>query len=164
MIARVRRRIPRGGMVTVIAASLACVAGALRAQQPPASPPAAAPSPEARLRADRDALDQIRSERTALEQRMAELRGTVHDLSDEVANLDRQVDVTGRALRTLDGQLASIGVEVDSATTGLVHTQDELAIKRAMLRHRLVDIYKRGPLYSTQALLTADSFGALIAR
>ena len=33
-----------------------------------------------------------------------------------------------------------------------------------MLRHRLVDIYKRGPLYSTEALLTADSFGALIAR
>ena len=50
----------------------------------------------ARLRADRDALEQIRAERAALEQRMAELRGTVHDLSDEVANLDRQVDVTAR--------------------------------------------------------------------
>lgn len=164
MIPLVRRWILCGGMAILIAASLAASSRALHAQQPATPPPAAAPSPEARLRANRDALDQIRAERAALEQRMADLRGTVHDLSDEVANLDRQVDVTGRALRTLDGQLAAIGVEVDSATAGLIHAQDELAIKRAMLRHRLVDIYKRGPLYSTQALLTADSFGALIAR
>jgi septal ring factor EnvC (AmiA/AmiB activator) len=163
MISRVRRRMSCGVLAILIATTVASSTRALHAQQP-ATPPAAAPSPEARLRADRDALDQIRAERAALEQRMADLRGTVHDLSDEVENLDRQVDVTGRALRTLDGQLAAIGTEVDSATTGLVHTQDELAIKRAMLRHRLVDIYKRGPLYSTQALLTADSFGALIAR
>jgi murein hydrolase activator len=164
MIARVRRRIPCGWMALLIAATLASSSSGLRAQQPATPPPAAAPSPEAKLRADRDALEQIRAERAALEQRMAELRGTVHDLSDEVANLDRQVDVTARALRTLDGQLVAIGMEVDSATAGLVRAQDELAIKRAMLRHRLVDIYKRGPLYSTQALLTADSFGALIAR
>ncbi len=50
------------------------------------------------------------------------------------------------------------------ATGQLVRAEDELAIKRAMLRHRLVDIYKRGPLYTTEALLTAESFGALVAR
>jgi septal ring factor EnvC (AmiA/AmiB activator) len=33
-----------------------------------------------------------------------------------------------------------------------------------MLRHRLIDIYERGPLYSTEALLTAGSFGELVAR
>jgi septal ring factor EnvC (AmiA/AmiB activator) len=164
MSTRIARRICRGGMSLLITAALAWPSHRVVAQQPTTPPPAAAPAPEARLRADRDALEQIRAERAALEQRMADLRNTVHDLSDEVANLDRQVDVTARALRTLDGQLAAIGAEVDSATAGLVRAQDELAIKRAMLRHRLVDIYKRGPLYSTEALLTADSFGTLIAR
>jgi septal ring factor EnvC (AmiA/AmiB activator) len=172
MRSRLRRRARGGGpvgtpigMSMMMGVVLLCIPSVMLAQQPATPPPTApAPAPEVRLRADRDALDQIRAERAALEQRMAELRGTVHDLSDEVENLDRQVDVTARALRTLDGQLVAIGTEVDSATAGLVRAQDELAIKRAMLRHRLVDIYKRGPLYSTQALLTADSFGALIAR
>jgi murein hydrolase activator len=137
-------------------------AGRLRAQEPTA--PAGGASAEERLRADRVELERIRAERAALEEHMAELRGTVHDLSDEVANLDRQADVTARALRALDGQLAAITTEVADATGSLVHAQDELAIKRAMLRHRLVEIYERGPLYSTEVLLTAESFGALIAR
>jgi murein hydrolase activator len=163
MNSRAARRIRRGGALLLCTVALGWVPARLIAQQPTA-PPAAAPTPEARLRADRDALERIRAERAALEQKMADLRSTVHDLSDEVANLDRQVDVTAQALRALDAQLAAIGGEVDVATGGLVRAQDELAIKRAMLRHRLVDIYKRGPLYSTEALLTADSFGALIAR
>jgi septal ring factor EnvC (AmiA/AmiB activator) len=162
-------------------AVLAAVLGAatVGAQQPtspgsaePTSPPVAtppqsngvAPTPEARLRADRAELDRIRGERTQLEQRMADLRSSVHDLSDEVENLDRQADATARVVRTLDRQLSAITTEVHDATGNLVRAQDELVIKRAMLRHRLVDIYKRGPLYTTQALLTAESFGALVAR
>jgi len=95
---------------------------------------------------------------------MADLRSSVHDLSEEIDNLDRQAAATARVVRALDQQLVSITIEVRHATGQLVQAQDELAIKRSMLRHRLVDIYKRGPLYSTEALLTADSFGALVAR
>jgi len=119
---------------------------------------------ETRLREEREALDRIRAERTELEHRMSALRGKVHDLADEVANLDRQADATARAVSALDHQLAAIATEVTSATGQLVRAQDELAMKRAALRHRLVDIYKRGPLYTTEALVTAESFGNLIAR
>jgi septal ring factor EnvC (AmiA/AmiB activator) len=45
-----------------------------------------------------------------------------------------------------------------------VRSQDELAIKQATLRYRVHEIYKRGPLYSLEALLSAESFGALVAR
>lgn len=143
-----------------------------RAQEPQGRQPAeAAPAPgeqaqnpEARLRADRAELDRIRGERAQLEQRMADLRSSVHDLSEELDNLDRQRDATARVVRALDEQLTAITAEVHVATGQLVQAEDELAIKRAMLRHRLVDIYKRGPLYTTEALLTAESFGALIAR
>jgi septal ring factor EnvC (AmiA/AmiB activator) len=134
----------------------------------PTSPNSAAPGAtvptEAKLRADRAELDRIRAERAQLEQRMADLRSSVHDLSEELDNLDRQVDATARVVRALDQQLVGITVEVRDATGQLVRAEDELAIKRAMLRHRLVDIYERGPLYTTEALLTAESFGALVAR
>jgi septal ring factor EnvC (AmiA/AmiB activator) len=152
-------------------------AGLLNAQQPttpqtPSTTPQVpaqgaapgGPSPEAQLKADRAELDRVRAERAELEQRMAELRSSVHDLSDEIDNLDRQANATARVVRALDEQLAAITAEVTQTTGQLIHSEDELAIKRAMLRHRLVDIYKRGPLYATEALLTADSFGALIAR
>jgi septal ring factor EnvC (AmiA/AmiB activator) len=121
-------------------------------------------SPEARLRAERDRLEQLRREREELETRMRQLRGTVHDLSAEVANLDRQADMTARAVRSLESQLVSIGEAVDSSTGDLVRAEDELVVKRAMLRQRLIDIYKRGPLHTVEALLAAQSFGELVSR
>jgi septal ring factor EnvC (AmiA/AmiB activator) len=53
---------------------------------------------------------------------------------------------------------------VDVATANLVRAEDELVVKRAVLRQRLSDIYKRGPLYSLEVLLSAQSFGELVAR
>jgi septal ring factor EnvC (AmiA/AmiB activator) len=117
-----------------------------------------------KLRAQREELDRIRQERADLERRMLELRANVHDLSEEVANLNARRSTTERLVAALDRQLASINSDVDSATQNMVRTEGELTDKRATLRRRLVDIYKRGPLFTTQALLSAQSFGELIAR
>jgi septal ring factor EnvC (AmiA/AmiB activator) len=121
-------------------------------------------TPDARLRAQREELTRIRQERAELERRMNEIKSNVHDLSEEVSNIDRQADITARAVRALDAQLSSITAEVDTATADLVHAQDELVVKRAILERRLIDIYKRGPLYSFEALLSAQTFGELVAR
>jgi septal ring factor EnvC (AmiA/AmiB activator) len=139
-------------------AALLC-AGALRplaAQQPSGSAD--------RIRAEREQLERVRQERQLLEQRMRELQGSVHDLSEEVKNIDEQADATARAVVALDRQLAAIGENVDETTGQLLRAEDELVVKRAILRRRLVDIYKRGPLYTTEALLAAPSFGELVAR
>jgi septal ring factor EnvC (AmiA/AmiB activator) len=122
------------------------------------------PTPEQRLRADRAVLDSLHEERADLERRMNELKSTVHDLADEVENLDRQASVTARAVRALDKQLAAIEADVEEVTGNLVRAEDELAIKRAMLRHRLVEIYKQGPQHTVQVLFQAESFAQLIAR
>jgi len=122
------------------------------------------PTPEQRLRADRAVLDSLHEERADLERRMNELKSTVHDLADEVENLDRQASVTARAVRALDKQLAAIEADVEVVTGNLVRAEDELAIKRAMLRHRLVEIYKQGPQHTVQVLFQAESFAQLIAR
>lgn len=125
---------------------------------------ASAQSAEARIRAQREELDRIRRERTELENRMANLQGNVHELREEVANLDRQRDATERVIQTLDRQLAAITSDVDATTARMQDAERELNGRRTTLQRRLVDIYKRGPLYSTEALLTARSFGELVAR
>jgi murein hydrolase activator len=91
-------------------------------------------------------------------------QGTVRNLSAEARNLERQADATLRAVAAIDAQLSSMSVDVDSATGTLVRAQDEMTVKRAILQRRLADIYKRGPLHTSEALLSAESFGELIAR
>jgi septal ring factor EnvC (AmiA/AmiB activator) len=129
-----------------------------------ARPAATQQNAESRLRTQRQELERIRRERTELEQRMRSLQSSVHDLTEEVTNIDRQADATSRAVRSLESQLGAISEEVDAATTNLVRAEDELVVKRAILRQRLSDIYKRGPLYSLEVLLSAQSFGELVAR
>ena len=95
---------------------------------------------------------------------MLELRTNVHDLSEEVANLNARRSATERLVAALDRQLATINTEVDAAAQNTVRTEGELGDKRATLKRRLVDIYKRGPLFTAEALLSAQSFGELVAR
>lgn len=117
-----------------------------------------------RIRQQRSELERIRQERAELERQMRDLVTTAHDLSEEVTNLDRRADATSRMIRTLDRQLTLIAGEVSEATNNMTRAEAELGQKKGILRHRLVDIYKRGPLYTTEALLSAQSFGELVAR
>ncbi|MFI5231678.1 MAG: murein hydrolase activator EnvC family protein [Gemmatimonadales bacterium] len=117
-----------------------------------------------RIKEQKDELDRIRQERADLQKRMQDLQSTVHDLSEERTNIERQADATARVVRGLDRQLTALSDEETEATGNLIRAQDELAIKRAVLRNRVREIYKRGPLYSVEAMLSAQSFGELVAR
>ncbi len=119
---------------------------------------------DARLKSNREELDRIRRERAELQQRMNKLQSSAHSLNDELKNINKQHDATKRVVSSLDQQLGLITDEVKGTTSSLVRAEDEAEAKRAILNHRLVEIYKRGPLFDFQALLSADSFGELIAR
>ena len=135
----------------------------IRAQQ--AAPPQAPQQNAAeRLKAQKDELEKIRLERADLQRHMRDLQSTVHDLSEERTNIARQADATARAVHTLDKQLNALADEENDATANLIRAQDELAIKRAVLRNRVREIYKRGALYSVEAMLSAQSFGELVSR
>ena len=95
---------------------------------------------------------------------MTQLQGTIHDLSEEVTNIERRTEATERLVSSLESQLGAINLEVADATANLIHAEDELAVKRAVLQRRLEDIYKRGPLFDMEVLLAAQSFGDLVAR
>ena len=128
------------------------------------APPLRAQMVDARIRTQREELDRVRRERADLERRMANLQGNVHDLRDEVANLDRQHAATELVIQTLDRQLAAITADVEETTNRMAMAEGDLTYRRTALTKRLVDIYKRGPLHSAEALLTARSFGELVAR
>jgi septal ring factor EnvC (AmiA/AmiB activator) len=117
-----------------------------------------------RLRSQADELNRIRREREELEQRAAELRNTLHDLSEEVVNIERRADATARIVGALDDQLVTINHEVLMTSGNVRSAEAEFESRRTKLRRRLADIYKRGPLHTTEALLSARSFGELVAR
>ena len=119
---------------------------------------------DTRIRQQREELERIRQERAELERQMARLQTTAHDLSAEVVNIDRRADATSRLVSVLDRQLATIAADVETSSANMVRAEAELRQKRAALQRRLVDIYKRGPLHTPQALLSANSFGELVTR
>lgn len=119
---------------------------------------------DAKIRAQQDELSRIRREREELQRRMRGLQTKVHDISEEVTNLDRQHDATVRVVRSLDQQLTTLNGEVEHTTANLVRAQDEVQVKRAVLKKRLVEIYKRGRLFTFEVMLASKSFGDLVAR
>jgi murein hydrolase activator len=123
-----------------------------------------AQSTDVRLQNNKQELERIRRERESLQERMNKLQSTAHSINDELQNINRQHDVTKKAVSSLDQQLGLITNQVKGTSESLVRAEDEAATKRAILNHRLTEIYKRGPLFDFQALLSADSFGELIAR
>ncbi|HVA58177.1 MAG TPA: peptidoglycan DD-metalloendopeptidase family protein [Gemmatimonadaceae bacterium] len=147
------------GLVAALA-----LAGALALVGAPRAARAQQTQTEIKLRAQRDTLDQIRRERAELEARMRTLQSSAHSLSDEVTNLDERASATARLVNALDRQLVEINADVSDATGNMVRAEDDLTAQRAVLDHRLMEIYKRGPMFTFQVLLSAQSFGDLVAR
>jgi len=133
-----------------------CVTSSVAAQRPQPF--------DQQLRDNQRRLEDIRRERTQVEQELERLRTEAHSLSDELANIERQKETTNRIVNELDRQINSLSDQIDRTTVDLLLAQDALEEKRAVLERRLVDIYKRGPLYAYQVLLAAESFGDLLSR
>src|ERR1051325_365580 len=108
--------------------------------------------------------ESIKRERSEVESELERLRTQAHSRSDEIANIEQQKQSTNRIVNELDRQIRGLGTQIDQITVDLLIAQDALLEKRAVLERRLVDIYKRGPLYSWQVLLAAESFGDLLSR
>jgi septal ring factor EnvC (AmiA/AmiB activator) len=117
-----------------------------------------------RIRENEERLATIRRERSQLEDELARLRSRAYTLESELQNLERQKNATNRIVNELDRQMRNLAEQLDTVTLDLILTQEAHAEKLAVLRRRLVEIYKRGPLWTVQVLLTADSFGALLSR
>ena len=152
---RLRERVGPSVLRSVAALVLAALPALARAQQPP---------PDTALQRSQERLADIRREREQLQSELERLRGRVHSLSSELSNIEQQVQVSGRIVGELDLQVQAMGTQIERTTADLIVAEDARAEKRAILEHRLREIYKRGPLYTFQVLIAAESFGDLISR
>jgi septal ring factor EnvC (AmiA/AmiB activator) len=85
-------------------------------------------------------------------------------VNDELSNLERQRESTQRIVGEIERQIGGLSGQLDRSSAELILAEDNLAERRAVLERRLVAIYNRGPLYTFQALLAAESFGDLLSR
>jgi len=129
-----------------------------------ASLPVALRAQDTELERSRKRLEEIRKERDRLQQQQEQLQGQVHDVNDELHNLERQRESTQRIVDEIERQIGGLSGRLDRSSAELILAEDNLAERRAVLERRLVDIYKRGALYTFQALLAAESFGDLLSR
>ena len=116
------------------------------------------------LERSRRRLEEIRRERDRLQRQQERLQGQVHDVNDELHNLERQRESTQKIVDEIERQIGGLSGQLDRTSAELILAEDNLAERRAVLERRLVDIYKRGALYTFQALLAAESFGDLVSR
>ncbi len=126
--------------------------------------PLAAQNPPPDLEQSKRRLEDIRAERERLRREQDRLESQVRDAGAELRNIERQREATNRIVNELERQMRGLGDRLLSSSQQLALAQDNLADRRAVLQRRLVDIYKRGPLYTFQVLLTAESFGDLVSR
>ncbi|MGH7540171.1 MAG: murein hydrolase activator EnvC family protein [Gemmatimonadota bacterium] len=109
-------------------------------------------------------LERIRGERRRLQNELQGLTSQVHDVSEEIRNLERQISTSSSLLAELDFQLGALLEQVAITTRDMLLTRDRLTARRVVLQQRLREIYKRGPLAPVQVLLSARSFGDLLDR
>ncbi len=112
----------------------------------------------------RQRLEQIRREREKLLEQQQQLQGRVTDVNAQLRNIERQRDNTSDLVLEIERQIGGLGSQLDRSAAELTLAQDNLLERRAVLQRRLADIYKRGPLYTFQVLLAAETFGDLLTR
>src|SRR2546425_3226567 len=114
------RRLPSTLFLDVV---LCCLGvSVLAAQRPPF---------EQQMRENQRRLEDIRRERSAVEQELERLRTQAHSIADELSNLERQRDATNRIVNELDRQIGGLGLQIDQKTVGLILAPDAPAEKQA---------------------------------
>ncbi len=116
------------------------------------------------IRDNQNRLNVIRRERRQLQTGLQSLRGTAHNISSELTNIESQKFATTRIVNELERQMVVLNAHIDTISVELIVAQDALSEKRAVLNRRVTDIYKRGSLWAFQVLLAAESFGDLLSR
>ena len=130
------------------------------------SPATAQESSDVRRRLDESQgrLELIREERERLRRELAGIAGQVSGDSAELLNIERQIGASASLLAEFDVQLLALSEQLTAMTREMLLTRDELTARQVVLRGRLRDIYKRGPLHAVEVLLSSRSFSDLLNR
>lgn len=122
------------------------------------------PDVRRRLAESEGRLELIREERQRLRRELAGIAGQVSGDSAELVNIERQIAASASLLAEFDVQRLALSEQLTAMTREMLLTRDELAARQVVLRARLRDIYKRGPLRTVEVLLSSRSFSDLLNR
>lgn len=109
-------------------------------------------------------LEETRAERARLQEEMGAIRTRVQDVSQELENIERQINASRSVVVEIDFQTEAMAEQVRRTSGDLLRTREELLERQAILSRRLREIYKQGPLQTARVLLGADSFSDLLNR
>src|SRR3989441_12258455 len=108
-------------------------------------------------------LEDIKRERSEVEQELARLRTQAHSLTDEISNIEQQKQSTNRIVNELDRQITGLGGQIDQITVDLLIAQDALLEKSAVLERRVGGNYKSGARSTLQGAFAARRVGELLS-
>ena len=132
-----------------------------------APPPPASAVPrgaDTEIEAQKRELESLKSE---LEQRRnlsKELKGREKNLLGQLRDTEKNLTLTMRYLNALERRRRSVSSDLGDATSELSRTALQLDSERRRLAWRLREIYKRGRSRDIEYVLSARSFGDLVAR
>ena len=109
-------------------------------------------------------LEEVREERSRLQQQLTNLDGRARDAASELAIVERQVSASRSAVAEVDFQVDAVASEIEGTSRNLLRTRERLQTSKAVLQRRIRDIYKRGELHPVRVMLGAGSFSDLLTR
>src|SRR2546422_3959539 len=83
------------------------------------------PTFEQQMRDNQRRLEDIRRERSTVEQELERLRTQAHSIADEISNLERQRDATNRIVNELDRQIGGPWRPIDHMNVGPLLSQED---------------------------------------
>ena len=166
-----RRNGRRPGVALLLAAFLVAsaaphLAPPARAQGSPDSTSAAneRAKTDTEIESQKQELESLRQELDQRRERSKELKGKEKNLLGQLRETEKNLQLTVRYLQALERRERAVQNDLGDATSELARTAVQLDSERKRLAWRLREIYKRGRSYDLEHLLSARSFGELVAR
>ncbi len=114
--------------------------------------------------AKRRELEQIQRQARETREAASRLKGQENKELVRLRRTERDLNLTRRRLRLLQGRRQQLDQQLDATRTDLQRSILTLQSQRARLARRLRDVYKSGSARELEFLLSTRSFGQLLAR
>jgi len=119
---------------------------------------------DAEIGAQKEELESLRQELDQRHEKSKELKGKEKNLLGQLRETEKNLQLTVRYLNALEKRERAVQGDLGDATSELARTAVQLDTERSRLAWRLREIYKRGRSWELEHLLSARSFGEMVAR
>jgi septal ring factor EnvC (AmiA/AmiB activator) len=127
-------------------------------------PPNATSAADAEIESQKRELESLRQQLQERRETSKRLHGQEKDLLGQLRETEKNLQLTVTYLKALERRRKAVEADLGDATSELARTAVELDGDRRRLAWRLREMYKRGRSRDLEFVLSARSFGDLVAR